>query len=155
MKYIEQEYQQLLSEQRHTYEHIISNLESHINWLEDQLKEYEKDPVSEALKEYNTITVADNATLTVADPVVERVEELTAENDRLKKELQGAKISAGRLKANKTKKKRVYKKSVVCQCKTCGTYFEAKRRDAKFCSGCTKKRAAESRRKWLAKKAQA
>lgn len=49
----------------------------------------------------------------------------------------------------KTRKKR--SKTVVAHCKDCGAYFQAKSKNAKYCSACGKKRAKQSRLKWLAK----
>ena len=42
-------------------------------------------------------------------------------------------------------------KTVVAHCKDCGTYFQAKSKNAKYCSACGQKRAKASRAKWLAK----
>lgn len=49
----------------------------------------------------------------------------------------------------KTYKKR--SKNVVAYCKDCGTYFQAKSKNAKYCSECKAKRIKESRAKWLVK----
>lgn len=48
-------------------------------------------------------------------------------------------------------KTRKRSKTVVVYCKDCGTYFQAKSKNAKYCSACGKKRIKESRLKWLAK----
>lgn len=50
-------------------------------------------------------------------------------------------------------KTRKRSKTVVAHCKDCGTYFQAKSTNAKYCSSCGKERAKQSRLKWLAKQA--
>lgn len=51
----------------------------------------------------------------------------------------------------KTRKRR--SKTVVAHCKDCGTYFQAKSTNAKYCSACGKEHIRQSRLKWLAKQA--
>ena len=50
----------------------------------------------------------------------------------------------------KTKKR---SKTIVAHCKDCGTYFQAKSKNAKYCSACGQKRVKQSHLKWLAKQA--
>lgn len=168
-KYIEEKYQQLINDMERAYDATINTLNYHISQLQRTIREQSDE--LEQLKggdkladEIAQITMDDSNVVTVescpgcdavADELREKVDALNEENARLKKELQGAKISAGRLKANKTKKKsnrgRYVRKSVVCQCKDCDTYFEAKSKNAKYCSSCKAKRERDSHRRWAQK----
>ena len=167
-KYLEEKYQQLINDMERAYDATINTLNYHINQLQRTIREQSDE--LEQLKGGDKLA-EEIATLSVEQPQVvlndcpgcddvaaelrEKVDALTEENARLKKELQGAKISAGRLKANKTKKKsnrgRYVRKSVVCQCKDCSTYFEAKSKTAKYCSSCKAKHERESHRRWAEK----
>lgn len=50
-------------------------------------------------------------------------------------------------------KTRKRSKNILVSCKDCGTYFQAKSKNAKYCTACGQKRAKASRAKWLAKQA--
>ena len=164
-KYLEEKYQQLINDMERAYDATINTLNYHISQLQrtirEQSDELEKLKGGDKLaEEIAQITMDDSNVVTVEScPGCDNViTELREENARLKKELQGAKISAGRLKANKTKKKqsnrgRYTRKSVVCQCKDCDTYFEAKSKNAKYCSSCKAKHERESHRRWAEKNA--
>lgn len=162
-KYLEEKYQQLINDMERAYDATINTLNYHISQLQRTIREQSDE--LEKLKGGDKLA-EEIATLSVEQPQIvlsdcpgcdARIKELTEENDRLKKELQGAKISAGRLKANKAKAKsnrgRYTRKSVVCQCKDCDTYFEAKSKTAKYCSGCKAKHERDSRRRWAEKNA--
>ena len=147
MKHIEEEYQRMLSEQRYTYERIISNLQSHIGWLEGQLKEHEKDPLEKEI-EATISAYNDGITITNTQPFYEtesQSSELQKQIDELKKENRGLKISNGHLKSAKKVKraKRVSKKNALCFCKDCKKYFQACRKDAQRCADCKRKHATE------------
>lgn len=139
MKYIEQEYQQLLSEQRLAYEHIISGLENHISWLEKKVAE--KDELAEQIEEYENFK-SDCAACDVV------IRELREENAKLKEEIASLKKTA--VKATAPKKKRA-RKQVLCTCVDCKTYFYAQRRDAKRCPECKRKRINQTKYDWLKK----
>lgn len=142
MKYIGQEYQQLLSEQRRTYERIISNLKAHNDWLKDELKKYEKDQLEKEIEEYNRLENESSESCPGCDA---RISELSGQVEALKKENKSLKMSNGHLKSAKKAKraKRSYKKNVVCICKDCKKYFQACRSDAMRCADCKRKRASE------------
>lgn len=96
---------------------------------------------------------------------------LEDENAQLKAEIAELKAENGRLKKAYSDLEKAYKltvdtptpakktgrrtgsknKYVVAYCKDCGTYFQAKSKNAKYCSACGQKRAKASRAKWLAK----
>lgn len=137
MKYIEQEYQQLLSEQRCAYERIIGDLESHINWLER--KAAEKDELAEQIDEYENFK-GDCAACDVV------IRELREENAKLKEEIASLKKTT----KVKTPKKRA-RKQVLCTCMDCKTYFYAQRRDAKRCPECKRKHNNQAKYAWLKK----
>lgn len=137
MKYIEQEYQQLLSEQRCAYEHIIGDLKTHIYWLEK--KAAEKDELAEQIDEYENFK-SDCAACDVV------IRELREENAKLKEEIASLKKTT-KVKAPKKRAR----KQVLCTCKDCGTYFYAQRRDAKRCPECKRKHINAKKYEWLKK----
>lgn len=145
MKYIGQEYQQLLSEQRYTYEHIINGLKSHVDWLEGELKKYEKDPLEKEIEAYNSGITISNDAPALYETAESQSSELQKQIEALKKENKSLKMSNGHLKSAKKAKraKRSYKKNVVCICKDCKKYFQACRSDAMRCADCKRKRASE------------
>lgn len=57
----------------------------------------------------------------------------------------------GEPKVYKPKTRRKRNKTLVCYCKDCGTYFQAKSKLAKYCSKCKAEHIKESKAKWLAK----
>lgn len=170
MKYIERKYQQLIQDIESAYDDTCSTLKYHIDELKKMLAE--KDDEIEKLKgasqlqkeidEYNRLEAQHNMNLE------DEVTQLRAENNRLEKaysDLEKAykltvEPASYRLGDDttvhhsgedkpKTRKKR--SKIVVARCKDCGTYFQAKSKNAKYCSACGKKRVKASRAKWLAK----
>lgn len=144
MKYIEQEYRQLLSEQRYAYERIINNLESHVNWLECELKKYEKDPLE---AEIAMLSEQPQVILDGCPGCDARIKELTEENEKLKKEIASLKKTAVKVKAPKKRTR----KQVLCVCKDCGTYFYAQRKDAQRCPECKRKHGSELKKAWYKK----
>lgn len=151
MKYIEEKYQQLLSQQRHSYEHIISNLEVHIDWLENELKKYEKDPLEAEIAKLNEQPQVILNDCPLHETAESQSSELQKQIEELKKENRGLKISNGHLKSTKVKKVKTYKKNVVCLCKDCKKYFQACRKDAQRCADCKRKHAAELTKSYRAK----
>lgn len=166
MKYIEKKYQELIAETERAYDNTCDTLRYHINELQKIIAE--KDDEIEKLKgasqlqneidEYNRLEAQNNMNL--EDEIVElkaKIGELRAENIHLKKaysDLEKAyKITVDTpAPAKKTGRKAGSKnKYVVAYCKDCGTYFQAKSKNAKYCSACGQKRAKQSRAKWLAK----
>lgn len=139
MKYIEQEYQQLLSEQRYAYERIINNLESHVNWLENELKKCEKDPLEKEIEEYNRLENESSESCPGCDA---RISELVEANEKLKAQL--------KKKPKTTRRRR--NKNVVCLCTDCKKYFYAGRKGARRCPECKRKHAAELAKVYRAKK---
>ena len=157
------------------YEYTCDTLKYHINELKQQLAE--KDGEIDKLKggsqlqkeidEYNRLEAQNNMNLE------DEICELKAENTRLKKAysdlekaykltveqasfgLKGGDIVVHHCGEGEPKvfkpKTRKRSKNVVVYCKDCGTYFQAKSKNAKYCSACGKKRIKESRLKWLAK----
>ena len=148
MKRIEEKYQRLLSQQRYAYEHIISNLKSHIDWLEGQIKEHEKDPLEKEIEEYNRLENESSESCPGCDA---RISELMEQVHALKKENKSLRMSNGHLKSTKVKKTKTYKKNVVCLCKDCKKYFQACRKDAQRCADCKRKHAAELTKSYRAK----
>ena len=159
MKYIEKKYQSLIEDMERAYDNVCDTLKYHINELQkiiaekdeeiDKLKEGNK--LQAEIDEYNRLEAQHNMNL--EDEIVG----LKAENTRLKKaysDLEKAyKLSVDTpAPAKKTGRKTGTKnKYVVAYCKDCGTYFQAKSKNAKYCSACGQKRAKASRAKWLAK----
>lgn len=159
MKDIKKHYQDLIKDINLANDKIVSGLKNHINWLEKQIfelqeeseKKDERADLQNEIDEYNRLEAQHNMNL--EDEIVE----LKAENGRLKKaysDLEKAyKLTvATPAPAKKTGRKAGSKnKYVVVYCKDCGTYFQAKSKNAKYCSSCRDKRAKASRAKWLAK----
>lgn len=159
MKYIEKKYQQLIRDIESAYDDTCSTLKYHIDELKKMLAE--KDEEIEKLKgasqlqkeidEHNRLEAQKNMNLE------DEIARLEAENSRLKKaysDLEKAyKLTVNTpAPAKKTGRKTGSKnKYVVAYCKDCGTYFQAKSKNAKYCSACGQKRAKASRAKWLAK----
>lgn len=170
MKYIEKKYQQLIQDIESAYDDTCDTLKYHINELKKMLAE--RDEEIEKLKkgnklqaeidEYNRLEAQHNMNLE------DEITQLRAENARVKKaysDLEKAykltvEPASYRLGNDtvvqhsgedkpKTRKKR--SKTVVVRCKDCGTYFQAKSKNAKYCSACGQKRVKASRAKWLAK----
>lgn len=166
MKYIEKKYQQLIEEIKsayddttRAYEYTCDTLKYHINELKQQLAE--KDEEIEKLKggnklqseidEYNRLEAQKSMNLE------DEITHLRAKLNETESELAVMKADAvvhhcgeGEPKVYKPKTRK-RSKNVVVYCKDCGTYFQAKSKNAKYCSACGKKRIKESRLKWLAK----
>lgn len=164
MKYIERKYQQLIRDIESAYDDTCDTLKYHINELKKMLAE--KDEEIEKLKggsqlqseidEYNRLEAQNNMNL--EGEIVElqaKNSQLQAENTRLKKaysDLEKAYKLTVDIPAKKPGRKAGSKsKTVVAYCKDCGAYFQAKSKNAKYCSACGQKRAKASRAKWLAK----
>lgn len=166
MKYIEKKYQQLIEDIKsayddtaRAYEDTCDTLKYHINELKQQLankdEEIEKlkgeSQLQNEINEYNRLEAQNNMNLE------DEIARLQAENNRLKKaysDLEKAykiTIDAPAPAKKNGRKAGSKNKSVVAYCKDCGTYFQAKSKNAKYCSACGKKRAKQSRLKWLAK----
>ena len=130
------------------YERLFEDYQNHIVFLESLLdKKYYGDLREEIAELSAPVCQGCNAV----------IDELRAENARLREELRGAKISAGKAKANKEKVKKTKKvkrkKQSLCVCKDCGTYFYAMRSDAKRCPECNKKHDREYKRLWAQNRA--
>ena len=138
MKYIKEKYQQLLSEQRCVYEHIIGVLKTHINWLEEQVAE--KDKLAEQINEYESFE-GDCAACDVV------IRELREENAKLKEEIASLKKTTIKTKAPRKRAR----KQVLCTCQDCKTYFYAQRCDAKRCPECKRKHNNQAKYAWLKK----
>lgn len=159
MKDIKKHYQDLIKDINLANDKIVGGLKNHINWLEKKIFELQEESekktehadLQNEIDEYNRLEAQHNMNL--EDEIVE----LKAENNRLKKaysDLEKAyKLTVDTpAPAKKTGRKAGSKnKSVVAYCKDCGTYFQAKSKNAKYCSACGQKRAKASRAKWLAK----
>ena len=159
MKDIKKYYQDLIKDINLANDKIVSGLKNHITWLEKQVldlqeeseKKTERADLQNEIDEYNRLEAQHNMNLE------DEIFELKAENERLKKaysDLEKAyKLTVDTpAPAKKTGRKAGSKnKYVVAYCKDCGTYFQAKSKNAKYCSACGKKRIKESRLKWLAK----
>ena len=166
MRNIEKKYQQLIKDMEHVYDNAYDTFRNQIEDLESVIQnkneEIEKlrggNKLQNEIDEYNRLEVQNNMNL--EDEIVELKAEnikLEAENNRLKKaysDLEKAyKLTIDTpAPAKKTGRKAGSKnKSVVAYCKDCGTYFQAKSKNAKYCSACGQKRAKASRARWLAK----
>lgn len=175
MKYIEKKYQQLIQDIESAYDDTCDTLKYHINELKKMLSE--KDEEIEKLKasselqkeidEYNRLEAQKNMNLEDELATAKsKINELVADVSSARAAAEEwetrfyALVTEYKLDLNrpikkesvekaKTRKKR--SKSVVVYCKDCGTYFQAKSKNAKYCSACGKKRAKQSRLKWLAK----
>ena len=156
-------YKDLLEITESVYDNTIDTLNYHIKKLqiiiEEQNARIEKLTGGDKLaEEIAQITVDNNSVVTVDScPGCDKViDELRAENARLKEELRGAKISAGKLRKKTVKVKKVkHSKQSLCLCKDCGSYFYAKRSDAKRCPSCKKEYARNYKREWQNKRAAA
>lgn len=176
MKYIEKKYQQLIQDIESAYDNTCDTLKYHINELKKMLAD--KDEEIEKLKggsqlqkeidEYNRFEAQHNMNL--EDEITQLRAKLTEKDSDLKAAYDTIEawetrfytlVKAYGIDLNKpvkvqqpgeakpkTKKR---SKNVVCYCKDCGTYFQAKSKIAKYCSSCRDKRAKASRAKWLAK----
>ena len=142
--YTEQEYQQLLSEQRYTYESIINSLKSHVDWLKDELDKLRGgDKLAQEiakLEEQPQVILDDCPGCDVV------IRELREENAKLKEEI----ASLKKTPKAKAPRKRA-RKQVLCTCVDCGTYFYAQRRDAKRCPECKRKHNNQAKYAWLKK----
>ena len=159
MKDIKKYYQDLIKDINLANDKIVSGLKNHITWLEKQVldlqekseKKTEHADLQNEIDEYNRLYAQHNMNLE------DEILKLKAENERLKKaysDLEKAyKLTIDTpAPAKKTGRKTGIKnKYVVAYCKDCGTYFQAKSKNAKYCSACGQKRAKASRAKWLAK----
>ena len=159
MKDIKKYYQDLIKDINLANDKIVSGLKNHITWLEKQVldlqekseKKTEHADLQNEIDEYNRLYAQHNMNLE------DEILKLKAENERLKKaysDLEKAyKLTIDTpAPAKKTGRKTGTKnKYVVAYCKDCGTYFQAKSKNAKYCSACGQKRAKASRAKWLAK----
>lgn len=142
---------------------------------EESEKKTERTDLQNEIDEYNHLEAQNNMNL--EDEIVElqaKNSKLQAENTRLQKAysdlekaykltveptsfgLKGGDIVVhhcgdGEPKVYKPKTHKKRSKNVVVYCKDCGTYFQAKSKNAKYCSACGQKRAKASRLKWLAK----
>lgn len=164
MKDIKKHYQDLIKDINLSNDKIVSGLKNHINWLEKKIFELQEESekkdehadLQNEIDEYNRLEAQNNMNL--EDEIVElqaKNSQLQAENTRLKKaysDLEKAYKLTVDAPAKKTGRKAGSKnKYVVAYCKDCGTYFQAKSKNAKYCSACGQKRAKASRAKWLAK----
>lgn len=153
--YTEQEYSQLLSEQRYAYERIINNLESHISWLKDELDELKGgDKLAQEIAKLEgqpQIILNDCQTqglLNGCPGCDAAIRELREENAKLKEEIASLKKTA---KAKAPKRKYTRHKQALCTCKDCGTYFYAQRKDAKRCPECKRKHINQAKKEWAKK----
>ena len=175
MKYIEEKYQQLIRNIESAYDDTCSTLKYHIDELKKMLAE--KDDEIEKLKgasqlqkeidEYNRLEAQNNMNL--EDEITQLRAKLTEKDSDLKAAYDSIEAWETRFytlvteyginlnrpvkkeSVEKAKTRRKRSKIVVAHCKDCGTYFQAKSKLAKYCSACGKKRAKQSRLKWLAK----
>lgn len=164
MRNIEKKYQQLIKDMEHVYDNAYDTFRNQIEDLESVIQnkneEIEKlrggNKLQKEIDEYNRLEAQHNMNL--EDEIVElqaKNSKLQAENTRLKKaysDLEKAYKITIDTPAKKTGRKTDSKnKYVVAYCKDCGTYFQAKSKNAKYCSACGQKRAKASRAKWSAK----
>lgn len=176
MKYIEKKYQQLIQDIESAYDDTCDTLKYHINELKKMLAE--KDEEIEKLKggsqlqkeidEYNRLEAQKNMNL--EDDLAaakSKINELVADVNSARAAAEEWEtrfytlVAEYKLDLNRPVKKesvekaktRRRSKTVVAHCKDCGTYFQAKSTNAKYCSSCGKERAKQSRLKWLAKQA--
>lgn len=164
MKDIKKHYQDLIKDINLSNDKIVSGLKNHITWLEKKIlelqeeseKKDERADLQNEIDEYNRLEAQHDMNL--EDEIAKlqtKNSQLQAENTRLQKaysDLEKAYKLTVATPAKKTGRKTGSKnKYVVAYCKDCGTYFQAKSKNAKYCSACGKKRAKASRAKWLAK----
>ena len=175
MKDIKKYYQDLIKDINLANDKIVGGLKNHITWLESKVlnlqDEIEKlksgSQLQNEIDEYNRLEAQNNMNL--EDEITQLRAKLTEKDSDLKAAYDTieawetrfyALVAEYKLDLNrpvkkesvekaKTRKKR--SKIVVAHCKDCGTYFQAKSTNAKYCSSCGKERAKQSRAKWLAK----
>lgn len=159
MKDIKKYYQDLIKDIKGAYEDACDTLKFHINELKQQLasKDEEIEKLKEGNKlqaeidEYNRLEAQKNRNLEGT------ITKLKAENSWLKKayhDLEKAyklTIDTPAPAKNTGRKTGSKNKTVVAYCKDCGTYFQAKSKNAMYCSKCKKKHVKKSQAKWLAK----
>lgn len=155
---------------------IVSGLNNHITWLESKVfklqeeleKKNERADLQKEIDEYNRLetqksTGLENEIAQLKAKLSEKESDLKSAYDTIEAwetrfytlvTEYGIDLNRPVKKESVEKAKtRKRSKTVVACCKDCGTYFQAKSTNAKYCSACGKERAKQSRLKWLAKQA--
>ena len=170
MKDIKKYYQDLIKDINLSNDKVVSGLKNHITWLESKMlklqdeleKKNERSDLQKEIDEYKRLEAQKNMNLeedlAAARAAAEEWESrfytlVKAYGIDLDKpvKVDVHHCGEGEPKVIKPKTRKKRSKTIVAHCKDCGTYFQAKSKNAKYCSACGKKRAKQSRLKWLAK----
>lgn len=172
MKDIKKYYQDLIEGIKSAYEDTCDTLKFHINELKQQLAS--KDEEIEKLKEGNKLQAEiDEYNRLEAQKSMNLEDDLAAArasaeawetrfytlvkaygidlNKPVKAGVVVHHCGEGEPKVYKPKTRKRRVKTVVAHCKDCGTYFQAKSKNAMYCSKCKKEHIKKSKAKWLAK----